>query len=144
MPADTVDPQIIPYLYYDDATAAIEFMASAFGFVTLDAFRHPDSGAVLHATVDTGRGRIFVGPGMEEFGTRGTPDADRISSMTYVYVDDVDAHFRGRPLCPSAVGGRSNLGGTARTFRRQPPVHGKRPGRPALDVCATDITGVVD
>ena len=30
---------------------------------------------------------------MEEFGTQGTPNAERISSMTYVYVDDVDVHF---------------------------------------------------
>ncbi|GEM_PF-5725738 len=28
---------------------------------------------------------------MEAFGTQGVPDADRVSCMTNVYVDDVDA-----------------------------------------------------
>jgi uncharacterized glyoxalase superfamily protein PhnB len=50
-------PQMIPYLYYEDAGAALEFMES-----------------------------------MAAFGTRATPDPDAVSSMTYVYVDDVDAH----------------------------------------------------
>jgi len=36
----------------------------------------------------------FVGPGMAEFGTHGTPDPDWVTSMTYVYVDDVEAHYR--------------------------------------------------
>ena len=89
----SAEPQIIPYLYYEDAGTAIEFMESAFGFTIVEAFRHPDSGAVLHATVDTGRGHIFVGPGMDEFGTRATPDAERVSSMTYVNVDGVDDHY---------------------------------------------------
>jgi uncharacterized glyoxalase superfamily protein PhnB len=86
-------PQIIPYLYYEDASAAIDFMQAAFGFEVVEAFRHPESGAVLHASVSTGRGTIFVGAGMESFGTRGTLDADLVSSMTYVFVKDVQSHF---------------------------------------------------
>ncbi len=90
-PADM--PQIIPYVYYEDAGAAIEFMEKAFGFQIQSAFRNPDDGRVLHAQVRTGSGVIFVGPGMEAFGTRGVPDPDFISTMVYVFVDDVDAHY---------------------------------------------------
>ena len=86
-------PQIIPYLYYEDPDAAIEFMEKAFGFEVASTFRNPDNGRVLTSTLRTGSGLIMVGPGMEPFGTRGTPDADRVSSMTYVYVDDVEAHY---------------------------------------------------
>ena len=48
---------------------------------------------MLHAQVKTGSGIIYVGPGMDAFGTRGVPDPEFISSMTYVFVDDVDAHY---------------------------------------------------
>lgn len=86
-------PQIIPYLYYEDAGPAIEFMERAFGFEIVHAFRSPSDDRVLHAQVRAGSGVIFVGPGMEAFGTQGVPDPEQVSSMTYVYVDDVDAHY---------------------------------------------------
>jgi uncharacterized glyoxalase superfamily protein PhnB len=86
-------PQIIPYLYYEDAGPAIEFMEKAFGFEIVSTFRNPDDDRVLTSTVRTGSGLIFVGPGMEYFGTQGVPDPELVSSMTYVYVDDVDAHY---------------------------------------------------
>ena len=85
-------PQIIPYLYYEDAAAAIEFMVKAFGFDIVEAFREAD-GTVLHATIKVGSGIIFVGPGMEEFGTRATQDLDWVSQMTYVFVEDVQTHL---------------------------------------------------
>ena len=84
--------QVIPYLYYEDATPAVEFMKSVLGFEVEQAFRD-ENNKILHATVRTGSGVIFVGPGMDEFGTHGTPDSDWVTSMTYVYVGDVDLHY---------------------------------------------------
>jgi uncharacterized glyoxalase superfamily protein PhnB len=86
-------PQIIPYMYYEDAGAAIEFMEKAFGLRIESAFRSPEDDRVLHASVRTGSGVIFVGPGMEPFGTRAVPDAEFVSTMIYVHVEDVDAHY---------------------------------------------------
>ncbi len=86
-------PQIIPYMYYQDADAALEFMERAFGFEVESAIRNPTDGKVLTSTVRMGTGKIMVGPGMDAFGTRGTPDPDFVSVMTYVYVEDVDAHY---------------------------------------------------
>ncbi len=85
--------QIVPYLYYEDAGAAIDFMEKAFGFEIESAFRNGDDGQVLHAQVQTGSGLLFVGPGMEAFGTRAVPDPERVSAMIYVFVHDVDAHY---------------------------------------------------
>jgi uncharacterized glyoxalase superfamily protein PhnB len=85
--------QIIPYMYYEDAGAAIAFMEKAFGLQIESAFRNPDDGKVLHAKVRTGSGVIFVGPGMEPFGTRAIPDPEFVSTMIYVFVEDVDAHY---------------------------------------------------
>ena len=86
-------PQIIPYLYYEDAGPAIEFLSDTFGFTIEQAFRDPETDRVLHATVSTGSGVIFVGPGMSEFGTCGNSDPSEVSAMTYVFVDDVNAHY---------------------------------------------------
>jgi uncharacterized glyoxalase superfamily protein PhnB len=103
-------PQIIPYLYYEDADAALEFMQKAFGFEIESAFRNPNDGRVLTSTLRTGSGKIMVGPGMKPFGTRGTPDPDQVSSMLYVFVDDVDAHY-----------GRAKAAGAQ--IRAEPHVH---------------------
>jgi len=86
-------PQIIPYLYYEDADAALTFLTDVFGFSVDHVFRNPTDDKVLNAQLRTGSGVVFVGPGMVYFGTRGTPDRERVSSMVYVFVDDVDAHF---------------------------------------------------
>jgi len=91
-PPPAAQPQIIPYLYYEDAGPAIEFMERAFGFEIVFVFHSPSDGRVLHCTLRTGSGDIFVGPGMKPFGTHGTPDPDFVTSMTYVYVDDIEAH----------------------------------------------------
>ena len=32
-------PQVVPYLYYPDATEAVEFLGRAFGFEEVSAFR---------------------------------------------------------------------------------------------------------
>jgi len=84
---------VVPYLYYEDAGAAIDFMEKAFGLQVESAFRNPDDGKVLHAKVRAGSGVIFVGPGMDAFGTRAIPDPEFVSTMVYVFVEDVDAHY---------------------------------------------------
>jgi uncharacterized glyoxalase superfamily protein PhnB len=95
-------PQIIPYLYYEDAGPAIEFLEAAFGFEIVSVFRSPSDDRVLTSTLRTGSGLIMAGPGMEPFGTQGTPDPDSVTAMTYVYVDDVDRHYA-RALKAGAV-----------------------------------------
>ena len=81
-----------------------------FGFEIEQALRAPDDDRVLHAQLRTGSGVIFVGPGMQAFGTQGTPDPGCVASMTYVFVDDVDAHYA-----------RSKAAGA--TIREEPKVH---------------------
>jgi uncharacterized glyoxalase superfamily protein PhnB len=86
-------PQVTPYLYYEDAGPALEFLEKAFGFEIVSAFRTPE-GRVLTSRVRLGSGVIMVGPGMDRFKTRAVPDPEWASSSTYVYVDDVDAHCK--------------------------------------------------
>jgi uncharacterized glyoxalase superfamily protein PhnB len=87
-------PQFVPYLYYHDADAAIDFLQEALGFRLEHALRNPQDGKLLTSKLSFGSGAVFVGPGMGPFGTAGTADPDAVSCMIYVYVDDVDAHYR--------------------------------------------------
>ena len=80
---------VTPYLLYEDAGAAIEWLARAFGFRETERIDGPD-GAVAHAELDVGDGsRIFLGgPG----GDYRNPKQVGRTSLVYVYVADVGAH----------------------------------------------------
>src|SRR5262245_11051369 len=83
-------PRILPHLIYDDVGSAIEFLTRAFGFRERTWVRHtgPD-GAI-------GRTQMAVADSVITLGTpspHGTSPRQGVSSMLYVYVDDIDAHF---------------------------------------------------
>ena len=95
-------PQIVPYLYYPDATEAVEFLRRAFGFEEVSAFRD-EEGTVWTATLRTGDGLVMVGPGLDGFGTAHVADgAAKATSRMFVTVDDVDAH-RDRAVAAGAT-----------------------------------------
>ena len=85
-------PQVLPYLYYPDARAALEFLTDAFGFTEIEAFRDED-GNVWHAQLSTGDGVVMIGPGIADFGTRARDAGELATARIFVYVDDVDEHF---------------------------------------------------
>jgi len=81
--------RVTPYLLYEDGEAAIEFASRAFGFREVD--RQTGAAGGLHAELETpGGGRIYFGQPPKDFQN---PDKVGGTSMTYVIVDDVDAHF---------------------------------------------------
>lgn len=82
---------ISPYLYYEDAAAALDWLTSAFGFTETVRYVDPE-GEVFEAQLSAGDATIMlagVGPGYwEEKGTHGP-----VGQLVVVYVDDVDAHY---------------------------------------------------
>ena len=77
-----------PYLLYEDALAAAEFLAEAFGFREVE--RMVGAAGGVHIEMDVGRdGRIYLGAPGGDF--RGPASVGR-TSLVYVLVDDVDAH----------------------------------------------------
>ena len=79
---------ITPYLLYEDAAAAMDFLSRAFGFEEAMRTAMPD-GRVRHAEMKLGDGEIMLGQPEEPRSPKtfgGTP------VLMYVYVDDVDAH----------------------------------------------------
>lgn len=79
---------ITPYLLYEDAARALDFLSRAFGFEETMRITTPD-GRVQHAEMRFGWGEIHLGP-------PGRPSSPRTYGGTtvllYVHVDDVDAH----------------------------------------------------
>jgi PhnB protein len=81
---------VTPYLYYKDSDAALEFITRALG--AKEKFKMTgEDGKIAHAEVEFDDAVVMFGtPGPDykspnELGGR--------TAGTYVYVDDVDAHF---------------------------------------------------
>jgi uncharacterized glyoxalase superfamily protein PhnB len=81
--------RIAPYLLYEDAAAAIDFLTKAFGFE--EVMRMDDEGIVNHAELRLGDDSVMLGYPGEAY--ESPKKADHRSALVHVYVDDVDAHF---------------------------------------------------
>jgi uncharacterized glyoxalase superfamily protein PhnB len=101
-PADL--PRIIPMIAYEEAAAALDWLAAAFGFRERMRFEGPD-GRISHAEMEFGDGVIMLSSPTPEYQGprrhRDTCEPARVwSSVPYVidgllvYVDDVDKHFQ--------------------------------------------------
>lgn len=84
-------PRITPYLLYEDAAAALDWLSAAFGFRERLRQAAPDGG-VRHAEMELEDGVILLGcPGP---GYRNPARLGGVTQSLYVYVGDVDAHCR--------------------------------------------------
>lgn len=84
-------PVIAPYLYYEDAGAAMDWLIEAFGFSERMRMTN-DDGSVAHGELELSGGVVMLGqPGndYENPNSRG----GRATAGVHVYVDDVDAHY---------------------------------------------------
>jgi uncharacterized glyoxalase superfamily protein PhnB len=79
---------ITPYLLYEDAGAAVEFLSRAFGFE--ETRRNTESGGrVSHAEMRYRGGEVHLGQPSQPSSPRRYAGT---SVLLYVYVDDVDVH----------------------------------------------------
>jgi uncharacterized glyoxalase superfamily protein PhnB len=91
--------QITPYLLYEDGEAAIEFLVEAFGFREVDRTIGGAGGMHVELEIAPG-GRIYLGQppaGFENPATVGR------TSLLYVLVEDVDAHFERAQAAGAAI-----------------------------------------
>ena len=82
--------RINPYLYYEDVTAALAWLKSAFGLEERIRIREPD-GAVTHAEMTYEGGVVMLGCPGKEFSNPARTGSRH--GALYIYVPDVDAHF---------------------------------------------------
>ena len=81
---------ITPYLLYQDAGAAVDWLAKAFGLRPKEVLKGPD-GRVNHAEMKFGEALLMLGsPGPDFQGPRALGHA---THNLYVDVDDVEKHY---------------------------------------------------
>lgn len=84
-------PGVTPYLYYEDAGAALDWLSRVYGFSERPHETIRTESGVVHACVSTGRGLVFIGhPGS------GYENPSRLGQATqsvYVYVSELTQHY---------------------------------------------------
>lgn len=83
--------RVIPYLTYQDAPAAIDFICTAFGFTEESRMAMPD-GKIMHANLKYDGNSVMLGGEMEGSSYKAPGNVSAPSSFVFMYVDDVDAH----------------------------------------------------
>src|SRR5581483_718770 len=83
-------PNIFPALRYPDGPGAIEWLGKAFGFEKQMVVPGPN-GTIAHAQLRLGPGFVMLGSARHEHGAN---PWDNEKQGVYVYVADIDAHYR--------------------------------------------------
>jgi uncharacterized glyoxalase superfamily protein PhnB len=82
---------VTPYLLYEDASAASDFLTAAFGFREVDRMTGEAGGMHIEMEVSSDGAKIYLGAPGGDF--RGPATVGQ-TSLTYVVVDDVDKHHQ--------------------------------------------------
>jgi uncharacterized glyoxalase superfamily protein PhnB len=95
--------RIVPFIGYEDAAAAIEWLERAFGFVEDRSARHEEDGTITHAELDLGGAKIYLSTPSGYASPLRLRETSELAHRAYenpwvidghfVEVDDVDAHF---------------------------------------------------
>jgi len=88
----TSKPNIYPFMRYQDAPAAIEFLCNVFGFEKHEVYEGPD-GTIAHAQLNLGPGMIMLGSARVAANGEGTRDIERVEQGIYLAVDDIKSHY---------------------------------------------------
>ncbi|HJR95238.1 MAG TPA: VOC family protein [Gaiellaceae bacterium] len=95
--------RITPFIGYEDAAAAIEWLERAFGFVEDRESRYEEDGTITHAELDLGGARVYVSTPAGYASPRRLREESELARRAYdnpwvidglyVEVEDVDAHY---------------------------------------------------
>ena len=94
--------RIVPFLGYEDAPGAIEWLERAFGFTEDRDARYEEEGTITHAELDLGGARVYVSTPRDYASPRRLRETSDLARRAYdnpwvidghfVEVDDVEAH----------------------------------------------------
>lgn len=79
--------RITPYLFYEDAEAAVDFLTHAFGFE--EHLRAIGGAGGLHVELRLDGESVMLGQATWDY--RNPRNSDNATAMVHVYVDDVEA-----------------------------------------------------
>ena len=83
--------QIIPYIFYRDVAAALDWLARAFGFKEVMRVGTPSGG--MHGEMEMDGQLIMMGQGASDKRMRSPQEAGAATQGVFVYLDNVDAHY---------------------------------------------------
>jgi uncharacterized glyoxalase superfamily protein PhnB len=87
------DVNCIPFLTYEDAAAALDWLAAAYAFEPTQVDEGPN-GRIAHAEMSFDGGLVMLGSaGANEFGIKTARELGAVNQGVYVMVDEVDAHY---------------------------------------------------
>lgn len=85
---------IVPFLNYDDAPAALDWLTEAFGFERTEV-HEGENGKIVHAEMRFADGLIMLGSaGRNELGMKTAKELGAVNQGIYAIVDDgIDVHY---------------------------------------------------
>lgn len=88
--------RIVPYLYYEDGSTAVDFLCNVFGFQERIVTRRGD-GSLLHAEVGIHDDVVMLGTPVDDSGAPKSQKELRETGIRHgsvmCFVDDIDAHY---------------------------------------------------
>ena len=91
MPMTPTPTRIIPYLFYRDVGAALDFVVRTFGFK--EEMRHGTPSGGVHAQASLQGQIVMMGQGAHERSMRSPKEAGAATAGVFIYLDDVDQHY---------------------------------------------------
>jgi uncharacterized glyoxalase superfamily protein PhnB len=86
-------PNVFPFLRYQDAPRAIQWLTEAFGFEKQAVYPGPE-GTIAHAQLRVGPGVIMLSSSRKDaLGMESAPELGGVSQGVYIALRDVDAHY---------------------------------------------------
>ncbi|HUG64782.1 MAG TPA: VOC family protein [Gaiellaceae bacterium] len=95
--------RITPFIGYEDASAAIDWLQRAFGFVEDRSARYEEEGTITHAELDLGGATVYVSTPRHYANPARMRETSELARRAYdnpwvidghfVEVDDVDTHY---------------------------------------------------
>jgi len=93
--------EIVPYIFYRDVPATLDWLARAFGFT--GEIRHATPSG-MHAQMRLDGQRIMMGQGSTDWRMQ-SPSETKVATMgVFIYLADVDAHYERARAAGAEIG----------------------------------------
>jgi PhnB protein len=100
-PGPQTRTEIIPYIFYRDVAAALDWLALAFGFTETMREATPSGG--VHGEMTLHGQRIMMGQGGRDRRMLSASETQAVTQGVFVYLDEVDAHFARAQAARAAI-----------------------------------------
>jgi uncharacterized glyoxalase superfamily protein PhnB len=119
VPDYDADPQVVPYLLYEDAGAAMDWLIRVFGFTERVRDRQSD-GTVRHGELLTGSGGVIM-LGSPEAGFQGPAKLGEVTQMQCITITDLVGHRQRAQSAGAGVSEISIRAGRAQSYTVDDP-----------------------